>query len=139
MAQRSPRLTVDILIEHRAGGVVLIRRRHPPPGWAMPGGFVDYGEMVADAARREAAEETSLAVTLCELFWVYSDPRRDARGHTVSIVYIASADGAPRAADDAADVGIFTEENVPAPLAFDHGQVLGDYFTYRRTGRRPVP
>jgi 8-oxo-dGTP diphosphatase len=134
MAPPSPRLTVDILIEHRAGGVVLIRRRHPPPGWAIPGGFVDYGEMVPDAARREAAEETSLIVTLRELFWVYSDPRRDARGHTVSIVYIASADGTPRAADDAAEVGLFTAENV-----FDHGHILDDYFAYRQTGRRPAP
>jgi 8-oxo-dGTP diphosphatase len=137
--QRVPRVTVDVVIEHRAGGVVLIRRRHPPPGWAIPGGFVDYGETVEDAARREAAEETGLAVALRELFGVYSDPRRDARGHTVSIVFIASADGIPHAADDAADVGIFAPENPPAPLAFDHGRILADYLAYRRTGRRPSP
>ena len=112
--------------------MVLIRRRYPPPGWAVPGGFVDYGEMVADAARREATEETGLSVTLRELFAVYSDPRRDARGHTVSIVYIASANGTPRAADDAADVGIFAEGNLPSPLAFDHGRILGDYLARRR-------
>ena len=139
MDQRFPRPTVDIIIEHRAAGVVLIRRRHPPPGWAIPGGFVDFGETVADAARREAAEETGLAVTLRELFWVYSDPGRDARWHTISIVYIASADGTPHAADDAADVGIFAEAGLPAPLAFDHGRVLDDYFAYRRTGSRPSP
>jgi 8-oxo-dGTP diphosphatase len=137
--QRVPRVTVDVVIEHRAGGVVLIRRRHPPPGWAIPGGFVDYGETVEDAARREAAEETGLAVALRELFGVYSDPRRDARGHTVSIVFIASADGIPHAADDAADVGIFAPETPPAPLAFDHGRILADYLAYRRTGRRPSP
>ena len=99
---------------------------------------MDYGETVADAARREAAEETGLTVTLRELFSVYSDPQRDARGHTVSIVYIASADGTPHAADDAADVGIFAENGLPVPLAFDHGRILEDYFVYRRTGRRPA-
>ena len=138
-ASRHPLPTVDVLIELDGRGLVLIRRRNPPPGWAIPGGFVDYGESLPDAARREAAEETGLVVTLRELFHVYSDPRRDARGHTLSVVYTATASGTPRAADDAAAVGVFGEHDIPSPLAFDHGQVLADYFAYRRTGQRPRP
>lgn len=134
-----PLPTVDIIIALRGRGVVLIRRRNPPPGWAIPGGFIDAGEAAPDAARREAEEETSLCVRLRELFHVYSDPRRDARGHTVSLVYLADADGIPRAADDAAEVGIFTEDRLPNDLAFDHAQILADYFEYRRSGRRPPP
>ena len=136
---RHPLATVDTIIELPDGGIVLIKRRNPPPGWAIPGGFVDYGESTASAARREAAEETGLAVTLVELFHVYSDPARDARGHTISVVYLASAEGQPQAADDAADAGVFHQGTLPQPLAFDHGTVLEDYFTYRRTGRRPPP
>jgi 8-oxo-dGTP diphosphatase len=136
---RHPLPTVDILIDLEGRGVVLVRRRHPPPGWAIPGGFVDYGESVPAAARREAEEETGLAVTLRELFHVYSDPKRDARGHTISVVYIATAAGTPRAADDAAEVGVFGERDLPAPLAFDHARILADYFRYKRTGRRPEP
>lgn len=86
---------------------------------------------------REAQEETGLAVTLTELFSVYSDPRRDPRRHTIGTVFIGTATGAPVAADDAADAGVFTAESLPTPLAFDHGQILADYFTYRRTGQRP--
>jgi 8-oxo-dGTP diphosphatase len=139
LPDRCPRPTVDIIIELPSRGIVLIRRRNPPHGWAIPGGFVDYGEAVPDAARREAAEETSLTVTLSELFHVYSDPHRDARGHTVSVVYIARADGTPRAADDAAAAGVFDETTLPSPLAFDHAAILADYFRYLRTGRRPAP
>jgi 8-oxo-dGTP diphosphatase len=136
---RHPLPTVDIIIEVDTHGIVLIRRRNPPPGWAIPGGFIDYGESACDAARREAAEETGLTVTLRELFHVYSDPNRDERGHTLSVVYIARGRGTPQAADDAAAAGIFEEGRLPAPLAFDHGRILADYFTYRRTGRRPAP
>jgi len=138
-ATSHPRPTVDIIIDIPAAGIVLIRRRNPPHGWAIPGGFIDYGESAADAARREAAEETCLKVTLRELFHVYSDPSRDPRGHTVSVVYIAQAEGTPRAADDAAAIGIFNEASLPAPIAFDHARILSDYFNYRRTGRRPSP
>lgn len=135
---RTPRLTVDVIIEV-GDGIVLIRRRHPPHGWALPGGFVDVGERLEDAARREMREETSLDVELVELLGVYSDPARDPRGHTASAVYVGRASGTPRAADDAAAVGIFRETDLPAPLVFDHADILGDYFRYRRNGARPRP
>jgi ADP-ribose pyrophosphatase YjhB (NUDIX family) len=138
MSKESPRPTVDVIIEID-GGIVLVRRRHAPPGWAIPGGFIDCGERAEEAARREMREETSLDVTLGELFGVYSDPGRDSRGQTVSTVYIGHATGVPRAGDDAADIGVFGASNLPAPLAFDHARILTDYFHYRRTGERPRP
>jgi len=134
---RNPAPTVDAIIEMEEGGIVLIRRKNPPPGWALPGGFIDYGESAEAAVVREALEETSLEIALVELFHVYSDPQRDPRQHTLAVVFIARAKGTPRAADDAAAVGIFHEENLPTPLAFDHGRILSDYFTYKRTGVRP--
>ena len=140
MAKRAdgPRATVDVVIEVDAG-IVLIRRRHPPEGWAIPGGFIDAGESAEEAARREMREETSLDVELVALLGVYSDPRRDPRGHTISAVYVGRAQGQPRADDDAADVGVFSETNLPQPLAFDHARILADYFHYRRTGFVPKP
>ncbi len=134
---RNPIPTVDIIIELGSGGIVLIRRKNPPPGWAIPGGFVDYGESVETAAVREAREETTLHVQLVELFHVYSDPNRDPRQHTMSTVFIATASGTPRGEDDAAEAAIFTEHELPVQLAFDHGQILQDYFRYKRTGERP--
>ena len=130
---RSPRLTVDIVIqmEGDAGRIVLIRRKNPPPGWALPGGFVDWGETVEAAAVREAREETGLDVTLRRQLHVYSDPGRDPRGHSVAVVFIASATGTPRGADDAAEAAIFTRETLPGELAFDHRRILEDYFTER--------
>ena len=134
--QRNPVPTVDTIIEVR-GGIVLVRRRYPPPGWALPGGFVEYGESTAAAAVREAREETGLAVSLTELFHVYSDPQRDPRRHTIATVYIGTASGVPVGGDDAAEAGVFTADALPAPLAFDHARILADYFTYKGTGRRP--
>src|SRR4051812_34308828 len=99
---RNPIPTVDAIIE-LGDGIVLIERRGEPPGWALPGGFVDEGEWLADACVREAKEETTLDVTLIELFHVYSNPARDARKHTVSTVFIARATGTPVGADDAKD------------------------------------
>jgi 8-oxo-dGTP diphosphatase len=128
---RTPRLSVDVIIELDQRGVVLIRRRNPPYGWALPGGFVDYGETLEEAAVREAREETSLQVRLVRQFHAYSAPDRDPRGHTVSVVFIASASGEPRAADDAREVGVFPLQQLPQPLAFDHAQILDDY----RSGR----
>lgn len=125
---RNPVPTVDIIIELDTGGIILIRRKNPPPGWALPGGFVDYGESLEEAALREAREETSLEVRLLRQFHTYSRPDRDPRRHTVSTVFIARADGRPRAADDAAALGVFTRETLPSPLAFDHAEILDDYF-----------
>jgi len=134
---RTPLLTADIIIElhdQPRHPIVLIRRRHPPLGWALPGGFVDEGETLEQAAVREAVEETGLAVTLDVLLGCYSDPRRDPRGPTASAVYVAHARGTPRAADDAAQVAIFTPGDLPEALAFDHALILADYRRYRETG-----
>ena len=138
----TPLLAADVIIElvDRPGRpIVLIERRNPPPGWAIPGGFVDVGESVEQAAVREAREETALEVTLMALLGVYSDPKRDARGHTASVVYVASAQGTPRAQDDAAAVGVFNPADLPANLAFDHRRILTDYLAYRQTGKLSLP
>ena len=126
---RNPVPTVDIIIEV-GGGIVLIERKNPPYGWALPGGFVDYGESFETAAVREALEETSLEVELIRQFRTYSDPARDPRQHTASTVFIAQASGTPTGADDALQAKIFTRENLPE-LAFDHARILGDYFSER--------
>jgi len=122
---------VDVIIELEGQGVVLIRRRNPPYGWALPGGFVEYGESLERAAVREAREETSLDVELLRQFHTYSDPPRDPRGHTVSTVFVARASGRPQARDDAKAVGVFTRETLPAEIAFDHRAILDDYFSGR--------
>jgi len=124
---RNPFPTVDIIIEIDEG-IVLIRRKNPPFGWALPGGFIDYGESLETAAVREAKEETSLDVELVSQFGAYSDPDRDPRHHTISVVFKAIANGRPRAADDAIDIGIFNRDNLPDDIAFDHGKILNDYF-----------
>jgi 8-oxo-dGTP diphosphatase len=137
----TPALAADAIIElldlpNRP--IVLIERKNPPPGWAIPGGFVDIGESVPDAAVREALEETCLHVHLQCLLGCYSDPARDPRGHTVSMIYVAQAHGEPRAADDAASVGIFDPADIDLPLAFDHDRILRDYLRYRETGIVPA-
>jgi 8-oxo-dGTP diphosphatase len=137
--RRSPLPTVDIIIEVAEGGVVLIERRNPPHGWALPGGFVDSGESLETAAVREAEEETSLKVQLIEQFYTYSDPSRDPRHHTISTVYIATAQGVPKGADDAKTAKIFAAGQLPQPIVFDHPRILSDYFTYKQTGHRPKP
>lgn len=137
---RNPTPTVDVLIEldDRPGTLVLIERRNPPQGWALPGGFVDEGEWLADAAIREAKEETGLDVELRELFHAYSDPARDPRSHTVSTVFVARAAGAPAGSDDAVRAEVFALDALP-PLVFDHATIVADYAAYRATGRRPPP
>tara|TARA_Y100000294_G_scaffold158652_1_gene161042 strand:- start:119 stop:526 length:408 start_codon:yes stop_codon:yes gene_type:complete len=132
MRYRNPVPTVDVIIEMREGGVILIERKNEPYGWALPGGFVDYGESLETAAVREAKEETSLDVDLIEQFHTYSNPTRDPRQHTISTVFVARAGGIPRAASDAQNIGVFTGQSLPEPLAFDHAGILRDYFSTRR-------
>ena len=124
---RNPVPTVDIIIELDQG-IVLIERKNLPHGWALPGGFVDYGESFEQAAVREAKEETGLDVTLIRQFHTYSRPDRDTRLHTASTVFIAKAEGQPQGLDDALQAKIFRRDNLP-PLAFDHAQILADYFS----------
>lgn len=125
---QNPILTVDIIIEIESRGIVLIKRKNPPYGWAIPGGFVDYGESLEEAAIREAKEETNLDVKLVKQFHTYSDPKRDPRHHSISTVYVAKSKGKPKAKDDALEIGIFTELNLPDQIAFDHREILNDYF-----------
>jgi len=107
----------------------LIKRRNPPLGWALPGGFVDYGESLEAAAKREAQEETSLKVELLYQLGAYSDPGRDPRFHTITVVFVAKPGGGQlKAADDAKEIGIFTRHTLPENIAFDHAQILKDYF-----------
>lgn len=121
------RLTVDCIIEI-GGKVVLIRRKHPPHGWALPGGFVDEAETVEQAVRREVEEETNLSLAGLQQFHVYSDPARDPRGHTVSVVFTAQGEGTLKAKDDAEEIALFSEETLPGAIAFDHREILNDYF-----------
>jgi 8-oxo-dGTP diphosphatase len=136
---KTPLATVDVIIE-RDEQIVLVRRRHPPLGWALPGGFVDPGESVAAAARREAKEETGLDVELTELLGVYSDPKRDPRGiFTVSTVFVARASGTPAGGDDAADARFVALDALPPDIAFDHPTMIADYRRLRAgLGRPPV-
>ncbi len=129
---RNPFPTVDIIIEiEKSGkkGVVLIKRKNPPYGWAIPGGFVDHGESLEHAAVREAREETTLNVKLVRQFHSYSEPGRDPRHHTISTVFIATASGVPRGEDDAAEAEVFFSDNLPEEIAFDHRTILEDYFS----------
>lgn len=125
---RNPFPTVDIIIEMAPGLIILIKRKNPPPGWALPGGFVDYGESLEDAAIREAQEETNLTVTSLRQMHTYSRPDRDPRFHTISTVFVARAEGLPKAQDDATEIGLFSGDNLPQEIAFDHREILKDYF-----------
>lgn len=134
----TPLLAADTLIQlldHPGRPFVLIERKYPPFGWAIPGGFVDIGETLEQAAIREAKEETCLDVELLCLLGIYSNPSRDPRNHTVTAVYIAQAHGTPLAADDAKNFGLFTFENLPTQLAFDHDQVLRDFQNFTLNGQ----
>jgi ADP-ribose pyrophosphatase YjhB (NUDIX family) len=140
---RNPFPTVDVIIEMKGNldetaggiperpkrGILLIKRKNPPIGWALPGGFVDYGESLEAAAVREAREETSLDVERLHQLGAYSDPARDPRHHTITVVFVAQAEGEPKAADDAREIGIFDRNSLPEQLVFDHRKILEDYFS----------
>lgn len=128
MKHRNPIPTVDIIIEIE-GQIILIMRKNPPHGWAIPGGFIDYGESAEDAARREAKEETGLDIVNLRQFHTYSKPDRDPRHHTISVVFVARARGKPKACDDATDIGLFDQDTLPGELVFDHRQILDDYYS----------
>ena len=130
---QNPLPTVDVIIE-LAEGIVLIERRNEPLGWAIPGGFVDYGESLECAALRESLEETSLQVSDLRLLGCYSDPARDSRSHNISTVYVARGSGTPNAGDDAAGLAVFPIGSLPQPLCFDHGKILSDYLKRKREG-----
>jgi ADP-ribose pyrophosphatase YjhB (NUDIX family) len=123
---QQPGLAVDIIIEIDKK-IVLVKRKNPPYGWALPGGFVELGESVENTAKREAKEETGLELTNLKQFHVYSQPDRDPRKHTVSIVFTASSNGLPKAADDAAEIMLFILDDLPQNITFDHRQILEDY------------
>jgi len=131
---RNPTPTVDIIIEV-GSKIVLIERKNPPFGWALPGGFVDYGESYETAALREALEETRMGVTNLKQFRTYSDPDRDPRQHTASTVFIGKAEGVPQAGDDAKNAALFSENSLP-PLVFDHKKIVADYFAMRRKNEK---
>src|SRR6202142_4331430 len=122
-APRNPFPTVDIIIEYR-GGIILVKRRNPPYGWAIPGGFVDCGESLEEAAAREVKEETGLTAELVRQFHAYSEPDRDTRSPTVSVGFIARGKGELQAAEDAVDAGVFTNDNLAGEIAFDHRAIL---------------
>lgn len=127
---KQPYVTVDIIIEYK-NGIVLIKRKNPPEGWALPGGFVDYGETLESAAIREAKEETGLDIELIRQFHTYSAPDRDPRHHTITTVYIARGKGLLKSGDDAKEAVVFRKDDLPEVIAFDHRDILNDYFTRR--------
>ncbi len=134
---KTPHVAADIIIRYK-GGIVLIERKNEPPGWAIPGGFVEIGESVEEAAVREAKEETSLEVVLTEQFHVYSKPGRDPRFHTASIVFIGTGTGGLKGRDDARHADVFMPDNLPAQMAFDHRKIIEDYVRYVSTGVKPT-
>jgi 8-oxo-dGTP diphosphatase len=133
-----PPIAADVIAEI-GDRIALIERLNFPPGWAIPGGFVEFGETVEQAAVREALEETSLEVDLRALLGVYSRPERDPRGQAITVVYVGRARGTPHARDDARAIGLYLPDAPPAPLAFDHAEILADYLRFLRTGEFPVP
>lgn len=140
MNVKTPLLAVDIIIElidRPERPIILIERHYEPLGWAIPGGMVDYGEAVEVAARREALEEVGLEVELIDILGMYSDPSRDSRQHTATLVYIGAAKGEPKAGDDAKNAKIVNIWEIPSNLCFDHDKVLHDYRNYRNYGIRP--
>jgi 8-oxo-dGTP diphosphatase len=135
---RNPFPTVDVIVERGDGRILLVRRRNPPLGWALPGGFIDYGEASEDAARREVLEEAGVSVLLTDLLGVYSAPDRDPRHHTLTVVYVGRSRDAMVAGDDAAEVAEFAVDALPE-MAFDHARIIRDYAHFKATGVLPRP
>jgi 8-oxo-dGTP diphosphatase len=133
-----PPIAADVIAEI-GDRIVLIERKNFPFGWAIPGGFVDFGETVEQAAIREAKEETSLDVELRALLGIYSRPERDPRGQTITVVYVGRGRGEPVAADDARSLALFDPRHPPSPLAFDHAEILADYVRFLERGEFPAP
>ena len=127
---RTPYLTVDIIILYKKG-IVLVERKYPPKGWALPGGFVEYDETVEHAARREAKEETGLTLTNLKQFHVYSGPKRDSRAHAVAVVFTATGKGILKGGDDAKTAKAFPPDKIPK-LVFDHNTIIKDFLRKRR-------
>lgn len=138
MTQRNPFPTADVIVEN-GPGIVLVRRKNEPRGWALPGGFIDAGEGVEAAAVREIEEETGLDVHLETLLYVYSDPARDPRFYTMTVVFVGQAEGEPVGDDDAAEARAFALDALPSPIVFDHAEIIADYVHFRATGVRPDP
>jgi 8-oxo-dGTP diphosphatase len=136
---RNPFPTVDVVVERGDGRILLVRRSNPPIGWALPGGFIDYGESAEAAARREVEEECGVGVLLTDLLGVYSRPDRDPRHHTLTVVYVGRSRDPVRPGDDASDVQEFSLDSLPEDLAFDHAQIVRDYVHLKETGTRPRP
>jgi 8-oxo-dGTP diphosphatase len=122
-----PLVTVDCIVTDETGRVLLVRRRYPPPGWALPGGFVEMGETLETAVARELREETGLVLGAARQFHAYSDPARDARHPIVTVVFHGRAAGTPRAGDDAADARFFPLDALPEEMAFDHRAILREF------------
>ncbi|MBN2407564.1 MAG: NUDIX hydrolase [Elusimicrobia bacterium] len=125
-----PLCTIDVII--RVGDkILLVRRKYPPMGWALPGGFVEKGETLEDAARREAREETGMELEGLSQFHAYSDPSRDSRFHSISVVFSAAGKGSPAAASDAERIGLFDKDSIPDDMAFDHKDIILDFLENR--------
>ncbi|MFO7627483.1 MAG: NUDIX hydrolase [Candidatus Fermentibacteraceae bacterium] len=137
MRPKTPEVTVDAIIESPGGAIVLVERMFRPLGWALPGGFVDPGENLFQAVRREALEETGLEVEVLALFHIYSRPWRDPRGDTVSVVYHCRAEGTPVGGDDAASAVFFMPDSLPDLMAFDHREIIGDFIRWKARGVKP--
>ncbi len=139
-AYRNPAPTVDVIIYDEQRGIVLIERKNEPHGFALPGGFIDYGESAEQAAVREMLEETSLDVELCGLLGVYSNPERDVRFHTMSIAFVGKANNPDNlcAGDDAKNAGFFALDNLP-PLTFDHPDIIKDFTLFLQKKRQLIP